>query len=620
MKGITERSLILILLALVAVAFLPSLENGFVYDDAMQFTLNPHYRGLGLSHIRWAFTTFHAGHYQPLTWVSHSLVYRLWGMEPSGYHLVNLALHMLNAVLAYLLIRALLTRSVALSDSRSSLRLQLCSVAGAILFAVHPLRVESVAWATERRDVLSGFFYLLTLLAYLRLNRQGETRKKAWFIIAISLFLCSLLSKAWGITLPALLLVLDVYPLKRLKGASFRSGEFTRLLLEKTPFFLLSGIFALLAFLAQKKWGMGMVKDHDLLDRTMQSLYGLSFYLGKSLVPLDLSPLYLLRPDFSPTDPTYLFTASLVAGITLLLVAGRRKRPWALASWLSYAIILSPVLGYAQSGEQIVADRYTYLAVLPFSALASGGLFTLWDETHGTRTLPFIRRSAAALAVLAIATLSFLTFRQTKVWKDDGVLWERAIRHDGLNYTAYHNRGYFRDLNGDLGGALEDYDKAIELKPDYADAYLNRGYLHRTEGSYDKALSDYNATVRFDPERSDAYNNRAKVRFLLGDIEGAIADYSEAIETSPGSPIPLYNRGELLRSLGRTEAALRDFQDAIALDPGFSAAYYGRGLIRSSRGDLRGAESDMSRALGEAPINWILREDAERALGAMQAR
>jgi hypothetical protein len=500
-----------LIVAAVAVCFLPALRSQFVlWDDDMNFTDNPFFRGLSTSHLRWMFTTFHGGHYQPLSWVTLGLDYTLWGMNPLGYHLTNIALHAVNALLVYRLIVAL----VPGVGPRAA-------VVGALLFAIHPLRVESVAWVTERRDVLSGLFFLLTVLAYLRFVRakDGAQPWRGWFLVSLGCFLLSLLSKAWGITLPLVLLVLDVYPVRRFG----RRGDVGRLLLEKLPYLVLASAGAVLAQLASNQVpAKRTLAQHGIIQRAAQGAYGLVFYLWKTIVPVRLSPVYLLEQTLRPASPRYVVSGVIVAAVTAAVVVLRRRAPWAAAAWACYVLVLATVLGFVQTGPQIAADRYTYLACIPWVVLIAAGL-----------SLRPAGMATAALTAAVLVTLGILTVRQTCVWHDSRTLWEHALRVDPDDYVAYLNRGTVRQTEGDLVGAFADYTEAIRRNPDYFHAYYSRATERLALGDDVGAIADYSETLKIDPWYVEAFNNRGLARQRTGDLEGAIADFGEALRLAP---------------------------------------------------------------------------------------
>src|SRR2546426_8325275 len=363
--------LVPVLIALVTFAsFLPTLQNQFVtWDDATNFLENAHYRGLGWTHIRWMWTT-HLGHYIPLTWMTLGLDYLLWGMNPFGYHLTSLLLHAANAVVFFFVVRRILTRALP-SPSERGHALAVAAGFAALVFAIHPLRVESVAWVTERRDVLSGLFYLVTILMYLRACERGA-RGRRWYWLSVAVFGCALLSKSMVVNLPVVLLILGVYPLRRLGGAiGWWSEPARRVYVEKIPFVLLAAAAAAIALMAQLSHNtMVSVVQLSGLGRLAVSAYGLSLYLWKTVAPVNLSPLYELPPTVNPWAPPFLLSYGLVLAITAIVLAFRRPLPGLLAAWVAYIVVLLPVLGTFQSGSQIAADRYTYLAGPGWAILA----------------------------------------------------------------------------------------------------------------------------------------------------------------------------------------------------------------------------------------------------------
>jgi hypothetical protein len=325
------------------VVFSPALRNGFVnWDDFETIVENQNFRGFTWSHLRWMFTTFHLGHYQPLSWLTFSLDYRLWGMDAFGYHLTNILLHSANAVLFYFVTLRLLAIAAPIS---SAVVLMLAAGFSALLFAIHPLRVESVAWATERRDVLSAFFLLLTVLSYLKaVDLANNTSGRRWIAVSAVLYVLSLLAKASGITLPLVLLVLDVYPLRRLGGGAGRwfGVDARRVWLEKLPFFIAAAAAGAVALTAQQKAGaLVTTETHDLAGRVAQGLYGVTFYIVKTLEPTDLAPLYEIPPELHLFHWRVIFAAVVFLLISLGFFLARHRWPAALTGWVAYLLLLA---------------------------------------------------------------------------------------------------------------------------------------------------------------------------------------------------------------------------------------------------------------------------------------
>jgi protein O-mannosyl-transferase len=622
-----------LLAPLVFVCFAPALSNDFVnWDDHVNFTYNPHYRGLSASHLRWMFTTLYMGPYQPLSWVTHGVVYMIWGLNPLGYHLVNLLLHAANAVLVYFLILALFQHAGANNGQGRGLGTYVAAAIGALFFAIHPLRVEAVAWATERREVLSACFLMLTLFAYLRMvdvaGPRGETRRK-WLGVSLGCYALSLLSKASGMTLPVVLVILDVYPLRRLGPAasvismarslwSLRASKSDTLLasatvdasdnqrkvlIEKLPYAALASAAAITAFVGQRHAdATRTLAGHGIFERAMQAMYGLSFYLWKTAAPVHLSPLYPLEEHLDPMAPRYLLSALFVAAITAAALRWRRRYPWALAAWAAYVVTVSPVLGFVQSGPQIAADRYTYVACLPWAVLVAAGVQRVWRAWESHRP-PWPGRLAAAAAVAAaLSGLALSTHAQTSVWRDSLTLWMHALQVDPTNHIAYTNRGAERERRGDADAALADFETAIRLSPDYAMAHSNRGYILQQKGNLDGALTELNLALRLDPKSADAYTNRGTVLQAKGDSDGALADFNRALKLQPEHAKAHSNRGYVRQAKGDLDGAIDDLNRAIDADPSFANAYNNRAMARYAKGDVQAAVDDLNRAIALNPV------------------
>src|SRR5213594_4941910 len=420
--------LVPVVIALITcAAFLPTPQNQFVnLDDNDNFLDNPHYRGLAWTHLRWMWTT-HLGHYIPLTWMTLGLDYLLWGMNPFGYHLMSLLLHAANAVVFFFVVHRILTLALP-SPSERGHALAVSAGFAALVFAIHPLRVESVAWVTERRDVLSGLFYLSAILVYLRACERGA-RGRGWYWLSVAVFGCALLSKSMVVNLPVVLLILDVYPLRRLGGfVGWWSEPARRIYVEKIPFVLLAAAASAVAVMAQlSKSAMIPVAHLSALGRLAVSAYGLSFYLWKMVVPLNLSPLYMRPPTVDPEAPPFILSYGLVLAITAIVLALRRRMPGLPAAWAAYVVVLLPVLGIFQSGPQIAADRYTYLAGLGWAILAGACLLFCWriSRTSTTGTPTTLR--IAGVAICVVAGLGVLTWNQVHIWHDSERLWTYTV-------------------------------------------------------------------------------------------------------------------------------------------------------------------------------------------------
>ncbi len=573
-------------------AFLPALQNQFVnWDDKDNFLDNPHYRGLGWTHLRWMWTT-HLGHYIPLTWMTLGLDYLLWGMNPVGYHLTNLLLHAANAVVFFFVVRRLLARALP-SPSEHGYALAVSSGVAALVFAIHPLRVESVAWVTERRDVLSGLFYLVAILLYLRACERGA-RGRGWYWLSVAVFGCALLSKSMVVNLPVVLLILDVYPLRRLGGAvGWWSEPARRVYVEKIPFVLLAAAASAVALMAQLSHNtMVSVVQLSALGRLALSVYGLSFYLWKTVAPVNLSPLYELPPTVNPWAPPFLLSYGLVVAITALVLALRRPLPGLLAAWVAYVVVLLPVLGIFQSGPQIAADRYTYLASLGWAILVSAGVLSHW------RRRPFLFTGLAACVLFG---LGILTWNQVQVWRDSEKLWTHALATYPKSSIAENNLGNVRADQSKLAEAIEHYRQALDINPEHASAHYNLGNVLAQQGKLAEASEHHRQALRLKPDYADAHNNLGNVLAQQGMLAEASEQYQRALQIRPDDADAHNNLGNALAQQGKLSEAVDHYRQALKIKPDFAKAASNLGSALAQQGKLSEAVEHYRRALKIKP-------------------
>ncbi len=475
-----------LVVAATGAVFVPALGNGFVnWDDLQNFVDNPAYRGLGWTQLRWMLTTTHMGPWVPLTWLTLGVDHAIWGMRPLGYHLTSVAFHMATALAVCALARRLL--GLACPDASAG-SLRAGSAIAALLFAVHPLRVESVAWVTERRDVVSGLFYVSALVAYLKAVAAGTAGSdRRWHRVALVLYLAALLSKSIAVTLPAVLVVFDVYPLRRLGGA--RGWLRREVWLEKVPYALLAMAVGTLAFL-------GVLADSYLRPlggmsaaaRVLLSVYGLGFYVWHTAVPLELSPLYQF-----PVTVTYAQLAATVGG-AVAIVALRRRAPALAAAAAAYALALLPVLGLFHNGPQTVADRYSYLPSLGGALLLGGLAARPWA---GARVL------RAVLAVW-IAAMCALTWQQTQVWRDSVTLWMHAVAVNPESRAAHANLARAYTLAGQPAAAIAQWEETRRRSAHQATFLVHIGELHERAGVIPLAVAAYTEALRHTPGLPEA--------------------------------------------------------------------------------------------------------------------
>jgi tetratricopeptide (TPR) repeat protein len=599
------RFILPLVIAVVAfLTFLPVLDAGFLsWDDETNLLDNPHYRGLGWAQLRWMFTTTLLGHYIPLAWMTFGLNYLLGGMNPRGYHLANLLLHAANAAVFYLVARRLLaaafdegvaTPSPAGQErARLEIPLSVGAAFAALIFGVHPLRVESVAWVTERRDVLCGLFYLLAALAYLRGVERGGGIETRWRTLSLGAFVLALLSKASAMPLPAALLLMDVYPLRRVSAAGWR-----RLLVEKVPYLALSAGSALLAVFAQSRaHALTGHQQYGLGARVAMTAYNVVFYPWKLAWPADLSPLYELPRRVDPLAWRFLAPTLVLVVMTVALVALRRRWPGALAAWVYSALLVLPVTGaVAHAGAQLAADRYSYLSGLGFAVLAGGALAWLLRERG--RVKPSVVTAVVLAATLVIVGWAGSAWRQSRIWHDSVTLWRWAV---SLNPDCVV-------CNVNLGAELA---AAPAQDPEAA---------REAEARFRHALA-------LDPDRDFAYHGLGVALASQHRYEEAEAAFREYVRREPASAIGFIDVGQLYRSQGRYAEAIPFLRRAFALKPGFPKLAAVLAQVLRERGEElrregRGSEADALRAEaaaleGSHPENTVT---PARQSGATTAR
>ncbi len=491
--------------ALVAfVAFALVLENGFVdWDDQDNFLSNADYRGFGPDQLRWAWTTMRLGVYQPTAWMLLELEYLASGLDPRGYHLASLVLHAANAVVLFGLTVVLLGRCRA--GDRGT-RLAMAGLATA-LFAAHPLRAEVVAWASCQPYLPCALFAMLSVLAYLRAHEPGRPSRsgRAWLIGSFLLMAAAMLSKAAALTMPAVLVILDVYPLRRLGDGPGRWWGRTarRAWAEKVPFVALCPLVLGAALLSKHEdANLVPVGEAGLLARLSQACYAACFYPIKTLCPFDLNP-YRMRPrPLAWSEPRFVLAIVAVVALGAALYRLRARHPAWLATWAAYLVLLLPTSGLVTFGGQLVADRYSYLATIPGFILGAAGLCRLAEGGARSRA---VGRRVVALGVAAGAGLIALSWDQSRAWHDSVTLWEFSVAHGAGDVADLHNNlGSVLAAVGELDGAVAALDRALRLRPDYPEAHLNRGRALVRIGRLDEAAAEFAEALRLRPELVEA--------------------------------------------------------------------------------------------------------------------
>jgi len=629
--------LLLAVVGLTLVAFLPALTNGFTHwDDNVYVTDNPLVASLTWDHLKAIFTTSHYGVYVPLTMLSYSLEYALFGKNPAAFHATNVVLHVVNAGLVFGLFFWLFGGN------------GLAAFFAAALFSVHPLHVESVAWIAERKDLLCALFFFLSLLSF---RRYGESGNRRFLRRSLVLFLCSLLSKPMALTLPFVLLLMD----------HLASGRITRKALrEKIPFFALSLVFVVIAVLANQPGdtppaAAALGLPALVFQKAAVALFSLAFYLLKILLPFKLAAVYPYTEKIAGLPPVLLYAAPVVFAILAAAAVLALKRSKKVFFGLGFFVLtLVPILQLVSlPGNTIVADRYTYIPGLGIAFLA--GLLLTGDFRAKLRPAKVLLPIALGAVILA---LSVSTFGRCRVWKDDRSLWtdvlekypdvavahdklglvraadgdqeaaieeySRAIALDGSYAGAYNNRAVANGRLKRYDQALADYEKVIDLNPSYADAFYNLGNLYHEIGRDESAVEIYGRALEKTPKSAPIYNNRGLSYVALNELEKARADFSKAVEIDPAFALPRINRGLLLVQLGRFDESFEDLNAAVAMNPKIPNVYLARGLAFAGKGDYDKALSDFDAVLrlkpdDEEALNqrvrlFLMKKDAKAAL------
>ena len=527
------RAGVAVVLLLLAVVYLPLAGHEFItYDDPLYITGNPDVTpGLSSSGVAWAFSTLRAGNWHPLTWLSHQADVTLFGLRPSGHHLVSLFLHAGNVLLLFLLLWRLTGATGR-------------SLAAAAIFGLHPVAVEPVAWAAERKEVLALFLGLAALLAWLRWMRG---RRRAWYIAALGLFALGLMTKPMIVTVPVVMLLLEFWPL----GRNRESGPvgFTHRLAATTPFLLLSVASGVVTLLAQRSVGaMSSLEHFPLGVRSAHAVLGYARYLIMFVWPTNLAPFYPMTKDATPWW--------VLAGALLLLLAATaaalrlaRTLPYLVVGWLWYLVALAPVSGLLQAGVQARADRYLYLPMIGLDILLVWGCAELLQ-----RLVPRASRQAGpVLAIGAVAVLAVCTSLQLRHWHDSESLYRHALAVTAGNHVAEHNLANLLLKRGDTIGAIEHYRLALQAQPGDSLYTFNLGWALERAGSRAEAADAYRRALTADPRLVGAHNNLGIILAGEGRFEEAIHHLEQTVVIEPGNSEYRENL-ELARKM-RREAA-----------------------------------------------------------------
>jgi Tfp pilus assembly protein PilF len=565
-----------VLLAAVLFAFLPSIENDFVgYDDPDYVTANPWVqRGLSAATVRWAFKSTEFANWHPLTWLSHMLDVQLFGLSPTGHHLTSLLINSASTLLAFNL---------------------LFSITGAIwrsffvaaLFGLHPLRVESVAWAAERKDVLSVFFWMLTLIAYARYARAAQERRRAlWYMLAILSFAVGLMAKSMLVTLPFVMLLLDWWPLARVE-----KGRLGRLLIEKMPFFGLTAAASIVTFLVQRTGG-AVNEGVALFPRFINVLVSYVRYVGKLFVPLDLAFFYPPQnwPLWSGALALVALTSVTVAGMML-----SRRQPAFFIGWLWFLGTFVPVIGIVIIGQHSIADRYTYIPSFGFFVAL------VWGVHAAVASRPKLQMATSGMAAVALLACIFLTRQQISQWHDTQTLCRHAIKVTTGNYIAHDMLGAALEKAGHREEAMREHLESLRINPKNADAHNNLGVAYQHQGDLQAAVRELGEAIRLRPNHAEAYYNLGVALSDSGQLDKARESYLRALAIRPFHVNSHFNLGNLYFREGKLDQAAMEFQRTLEIAPNSSDALNNLGVISDRLNQLDQSIGFYQRAMEVKP-------------------
>ena len=612
-----SRWLPTVVFLLTFVCFLPALAGAFLnWDDNVNFQDNPSFRGRSAWDRSWAaLTSTLFGHYIPLTRLSWSLNHALGGMSPSGYHLGNVLLHAGNAALAYLVARRLLAAAARWGGraAPAPYDLSVGAAAAALLWSLHPLRAEPVAWITGRADVLCGTFVLLATWLYLRaVDGEGTAADRGLLLASAAGLAAGILSKGVAVTLPAVLLVLDVYPLRRLERVGIG-----RLLREKVPLFAVSlvGTVVIAGAIAQGAQ-LTRPESYGLVARVAAAAYSFCIYPLRSLWPASLSPLYEMPAQISLSEPRFAVSLAACALVTALLVLARGRWPAGLTAWVCSAIMLAPTSVALRLGADLAPDRYSYLPMLPLAALAGAAVVRIAQTARGASVAGrcLFAATAALVIVLGIAGLAAITWAQVQIWRDDLRLWQRAVRVDPASPTAASNLGSALRARGRLTEAAESSERALRLKPDFPEAHLNLALIRAAQDRSADAEQHFRRALELRPRSAPVHLGLASTLEGQGRMEEALHEFRAAIAIEPRSAGAHNGLGVALARSGRIGEARTEFAEAVRLDPGSAQAQNNLGLALVQTGRAAEALGHFQAAVAVAPEFREARQNLERTL------
>ena len=620
--------IVIFLIVASFISFGRIIGNDFITFDDDEYIAENNYikSGINTESIKWALTSSHASNWHPLTWISHMLDWQLFGANAAGHHLVNLLLHIGSAILLFLFFNKT-TGSVWISAFVAA------------LFALHPLRVESVAWAAERKDVLSMFFGIATLYVY---ALYVEDHKLSKYFLCLALFALGLLAKPMLVTMPFVLLLIDYWPLgrwqkvlqpelltfnneielvkkrfKQSKANSIKEQKISMplrnrakvirsLLWEKVPFVFLAVISSIVTIWAQSNGGLiASLEQLPLLNRMLNAIVSYVVYVIKIFWPVNLAVFYPYE-QFFPLWQVF-GAASIILAISIAVIYFIKKAPFLFVGWFWYLGALVPVIGLMQVGLQSMADRYTYFPSIGIAIILAYGIAYLLPEGK-------LYKIIIMAAAIILAALTFLTWQQCGYWKNSVVLYDHVLKVTKNNYLAHSNLGIVLAAQGRKEEAITQYLAAIKINPNYADAYYNLANLLIKQGKIEDAIDNYRQAVKINPDHFEAHCNLADAFLKQHKIDKAIEHFREAARITPPSFAAFNNLGVNLERQLKHDEAIYYYRKALLIEPNNPGIHFNLGVAFGNKGELREAAEHFRQAIILKPYY----DEAKQALKLAQ--
>jgi Flp pilus assembly protein TadD len=600
----TVWAVALVVAFITFLVYLPALNNDFVnWDDDLYIYENLGIRSIDFGFFKWGFTAVVSSNWHPLTMFSHALDYALWGLDPWGHHLTSIIFHTCNTFLVFILVVLLSGYGKAwktgISDDFAGpgKKALIAGIVTALLFGIHPVHVESVAWVSERKDVLSAFFFLLSVLAYLKYTSSRDSKRSIFYGACLILFAMALMSKPMAVTLPVVLLILDCYPLGRLTlGEGLKGSRW--LLIEKAPFFVLSLLSSLVTLWAQHTGGaLKTLEVIPLTIRVLVAMRAYAFYIYKMVLPINLAPYYPYPRTVEFFAVEYIVSLMLIIVITSFCLWSVKRYGLFSAVWLYYLVTLIPVIGVVQVGEQAAADRYTYLPSLGPFLLVGLGAGIVFERSSKKQ----YQTAIIAILVVLSGILANKTLKQIAIWQDSMTLWSYEIKlFPDRTPKAHFNLGNAYSKKDMTDKAIDEYIRALRINPDIAVVHNNLGNAYNDLGRTDEAVREYREAIRLESDHAVAHYNLGVVYYNQGRIDEAIEEYKIAIRLKPDYVDAYNNLGAVYYNEGLTDEAVEVYKDALRLNPhlagihnNLGVAYFKQGLMDEAIEEYREGVKDL---------------------------